>query len=203
MKLFDRVAIACDKTFVEHASATRAVLEAMRLRVDFYRFVQRRNVLDFFAADAGRYEFTVLWSHGLGVESDMAIRLEVVDQAEGDMCAPAGWAGVQCDLTVESIPRIVTGASGGTLLALGCGGGRPPLANAFLAAGYHDYIGSTETYYDADSGLLFAANLFYHLLAEDRDFDDRSFTIGEAVGRAAATDPEFKYGPGVMRHYSR
>jgi hypothetical protein len=160
--------VACDKTFVEQASAMRAVLEAMRLRVDLYRFVQRRNVLDFFASDAGRYDVTVLCSHGLGVDSDMAIRLEVVDQADGDTSAPIGWANVQCDLTVESIPRIVTGFSGGTLLALECGGGRPPLANAFLAAGYHDYIGSTETYYDADAGLLFAANLFYHLLARKR-----------------------------------
>jgi hypothetical protein len=202
MKLFDRVAVVCDETFVEHASATRAFLEAMRLRVDFYRLVQRRNVLDFFGRDAARYDYTVLWSHGLGDGDGMAVRLQVVDQAEGDLRATTGWSGVQCDLTVETIPEIVTGVSGGTLVALGCGAGRPPLAQAFLAAGYDGYIGSTPKYYDADAALLFTTSFFYYLLAEDRDFEDRTHTVAQAVHLAAAADPGFRCGPGVMRYYT-
>jgi hypothetical protein len=201
VRRFDRVAVICDATFVEHASATRAFLEAMRFRVDFYRL--RRNVLDFFGGDAGRYDYTVLWSHGLGDGASMAVRLDVVDQSEGDLQASTGWSEVQCDLTVETIPKIVTGVSGGTLLALGCGAGRPPLAEAFLAAGYDGYIGSMQKYYDADAGMLFTTSLFYYLLAEDRDFEDRTHTMAQAVDFAAAADPGFRCGPGVMRYYSR
>ena len=48
MALFTNVAIVCDRTMVEYAQALRSVLEGYRVRVDFYRFVQKPQVSQFF-----------------------------------------------------------------------------------------------------------------------------------------------------------
>jgi hypothetical protein len=196
------VAVVTDRTSVEHASAIRAALEVFRLRVDFYRMVQRRQLLAFLAGEHIRYDYTVLCAHGTGPDNAPRIVLEVVDQVAGDYEAETGWESVPVELIPTTIPELVH-AAGGTFICGGCGAGRPPLADAFLAAGYDPYIGAEHRYVDADSAFLFTVGFFYFVLAEDRGPGAVSYSDAEAVERAAALDPSFRYGTKWYRYYSR
>jgi hypothetical protein len=161
MQRFTPVAIVCDHTMVEPACALRAVLESFRLRVDFFRMVQLRQVQSFFADPPARYEYTVIWTHGSGsTEEDMHIAFDVVDQKDGDYQRPEGWETVIHKLTPAEIAAYGRHSSG-TLISTACGSGREPLAQAFLQRGYRAYIAPLETYYDADAGLLFCITFFY------------------------------------------
>lgn len=204
LQLFDQVAIACDRTMVELASAVRAVLESYRLRVRFFRLVQRRNAVDFFARGVPDCDWTVLVTHGVGEDQDMRIRFEVVDQVDGDWEAPTGWVETNFDLTPRNIPEVVTQAHG-NLLSIACGSGRDAFASAFLGAGYGSYIGPTTNggYYDADAALLFVAGFFYYALAGDRDYATATYSDEEAARRAAGIDSDFVFGTGAFRYVGR
>jgi hypothetical protein len=125
----------------------------------------------------------VLCAHGHGPDDDPKIRLEVVDQKDGDPDAVEGWERRPFDLSRGNVPGLVT-VPRGVLVAGGCGAGREPLARAFLEAGYDGYVGATEDYVDGDSALLFTIGFFYHLLADERDYAPRTFTDREAAERA-------------------
>lgn len=144
MRLFDRVAIVCDHTpeMLEMAGALRAVLESFTLRVDFYHLIQKRQMLDFFAR-TGEADFTVLFTHG---EEGKPLTCTLVDQKDGDFEAVHGWEEVKFALTPENIPNVVGGARG-TLIAVGCGGGKRTLADAFLAADYEVFVGGGDGLY--------------------------------------------------------
>lgn len=202
MKVFDRVAIVCDHTMAEEAGALRAILEMYRLRVDLYRVVQGRNVVDFFGTAASQYESTIICAHGVGDGADMCIRLEAADQKDGDVNAETGWEAVNYDLTPDRISTLVK-ARGGMLVTTACGGGREPLARAFLEAGYDDYVGSRNMAIEMDAALVFVVNFFYHLLAGDRAGGLAGPAPRDAVSLAAATDPDSQHGPGEMVHYAR
>ena len=88
------------------------------------------------------------------------------------------------------------------MISMGCGAGREPLAKAFLEAGYDGYVGATEEYIDGDSAFVFTVNLFYHLMAGERDFHWKSYTVAEAVERAALTEPDFDVGTRPYRYWS-
>ena len=86
LKLFTPVAIVCDHTMTEEASALRGMLESFRLRVDFYRFVQKPQVFDFFAQPRN-YAYTIILCHGGGgtpEEMALTIRLRSDYENEGD-----------------------------------------------------------------------------------------------------------------------
>lgn len=202
MRMFDRVAIACDHTFTEDATALRSVLEAFRLKVDYHRFVQSRQVSEFFAAQRDAV-YTVLYCHGHGFTAeDMRITFEVVAQENNDTTAPTGWSNKSFDLKPTNIPDITSDAKG-TLLSLACGSGRPDFARAFLSAGYEAYIGPTEEYWDSTAALTFAVGFFYHLLSNDRDYDGRNYTTRQSAERAASIDPDFEMGMRMMRYYDK
>ena len=201
LKLFTPVAIVCDHTLTEQASALRGVLESFRLRVDFYRFVQKPQVLDFFT-QSRHYAYTIIFCHGGGgTPEDMHLRLEVVDQASGDYENPEGWDSVTIELTPANIAEHVRNRNG-TLISVACGSGRKPLADAFLKSGYCSYIAPTETYVNSDSTLVFVVNLFYFLMAEDRDYATTTYTEQKAVEKAAQLDPDFCYGTKLFRYYT-
>jgi hypothetical protein len=105
--------------------------------------VQRRHLLAFLAGEHIPYDYTVLGGHGAGPEDAPKLVVEVVDQVAGDYGAETGWGPVLVELTPQTIPELVH-ADGGTLVCGGCGAGRPPLAEAFLAAGYDAYIGAVS-----------------------------------------------------------
>lgn len=195
MKLFERVVIACDYApeMLGLATAMRAALEGFNLRVDFHRLIQKRQVMDFFSRPPDA-DYTILVTHGGGGQ----ITVRVVDQAEGDYSKVDGWDEVKFALTPDNIPEVVKGQRG-TLVAIACGGGRQPLASAFLAAGYDAYIGADADYYDGDAAVLFVASLFYHLRTEDRDYATHAYTLEEAVARAAGADADFAVGTRVFR----
>ena len=202
MRAFENVTVVCDWKTVEDAIAVRAVLESFRLRVQFLRLVQRRQVFDFFAGrGVSDCSYTVLVCHGTGTDADPTIRLQVVDQVTGDPYAPEGWEVATVELSAATIADTVTAARG-TLVSTACGSGREPLAAAFLAAGYDAYVAPVGRYHDSDAAVLFVAGFFYHLLAEDRDYAATAYTEVEAVRRAASIDRDSRFGTGVFRHYS-
>ncbi len=127
MKLFEHVAVAASSED-PGALALQSVLQQFGLRVHFYRLYQKRNVEDFFAGKGVPEEccYTVLCAHGLGPDEDPKIRLDVVDQKDGDPTAIEGWEPYDFDLSKDSVPELVT-APRGTLVATGCGAGREPL----------------------------------------------------------------------------
>ena len=151
MKSFERpVAVVTDRNSVEDACAIRVALEVFRLRVDFYRMVQRRHLLAFLAGDHIPYDYTILCAHGTGPDDAPKIVVEVVDQVAGDHAAETGWDPVPVELTPNTIPELVH-ATGGTLVCGACGAGRAPLADAFLVAGYDAYIGAEQAYIDGEA----------------------------------------------------
>jgi hypothetical protein len=200
MRLFERVAVACDHTpeMLAMAGALRAMLECFTLRVDFYHLIQKRQVLDFFARPP-EADFTVLFTHG---EEGRQLTFTVVDQEDADYEATHGWDGVEFALTPENIPEVVKGARG-TLIAVGCGGGKPTLAEAFLAAGYSAFVGATTDYVNSDASLLFVVGLFYHLLAESQNYTPHGYTLEEAVARASEIDRDFEEGTRAFRCWRR
>ena len=186
----------------EEASALRGMLESFRLRVDFYRFVQKPQVFDFFALPRN-YAYTIILCHGGGggTPEDMHVRFEVVDQVSGDYENPEDWDSATIELTPTNIAEHVQNRDG-TLISIACGSGRAPLADAFLKSGYRSYIAPTETFSNTDSALVFVVNLFYHLMAEDRDYATTTYTEQEAVEKAAQLDPDFIYGTKLFRCYT-
>jgi len=199
MKLFERVAIVCDHTpeMLEMAGALRAMLESFTLRVDFHHLIQKRQMLDFFA-QSPEADFTVLFTHGEGKQ----LTFTVVDQEDGDFEAVHGWEEVKFALTPENIPEVVRGAHG-TLIAVGCGGGKLTFADAFLAAGYEAFVGAATDYVDGNASLLFLVGFFYHLLAESQDYAPQGYTIEEAVVRASEIDRDFAEGMQAFRCWRR
>lgn len=196
MKIFDRVVVACDHApeMLALATAMRATLEGFALRVDFYRLIQKRQVLEFFARPPDA-DYTVLCTHGDGGGQ---ISFHVIDQKDGDCSQAEGWEDLTFALTPDNIPTVVQGQTG-TLISTACGGGHQPLASAFLAAGYAAYVGADVDYLDGDAGQLFVASLFYHLLAEDRDYAPRTYTLEESVERASGADADFVMGTRAFR----
>ncbi|HEV2061067.1 MAG TPA: hypothetical protein VGR11_17075 [Solirubrobacteraceae bacterium] len=202
MELFEEVVVVTDGRSCEEAYTVRSVLEFYRLRVRFERLVQRRQLDDFFAGRLGTSPYTVVIAHGADTDDGQAIRFVLVDNPGGDPKAAEGWEPVTVDLTARTIPHIVTDGSG-TLITSSCGGGDSSLAEAFLRVGYDAYVGQARPYYSSDASLMFLTGLFYFLLAEDRDFDPRRYSLEEAVARAAALDTGWKFGTEHFRCYSR
>ena len=173
LRMFTPVAIVCDRTMLREAHALRGVLESFALQVDFHYFIQKRQILDFFAQPRN-YAYTIIFCHGSGkTAEDMHLRLEVVDQEAGDYDTPGdeGWDFVVVELTPAKIAEYVQNRDG-TLLSTACGSGREPLAEAFLKSGYRSYIAPVhpddpeEIYVDLDSSLVFFTKFF--LLSDGR-----------------------------------
>ena len=186
MKMFDRVAIACDQGHLDVALSIRAALELFRLRVDFHFCVQKRNILDFLAGQIPRAEYVVLCAFGSDSRApieEISMGMDAVDLIEGK------WTGVRVPLTPENIPTLVN-LPGRTVINLGCNSGLEPFANAFLEAGCKAYVGPDGPV-DQDAAALFAISFFYHLLSSERD---PSLACGdeEAVQRAAALGTEMR-----------
>ena len=200
MKMFSRVAIVCDHTpeMLQMASALRAMLEAFSLRVDFHHLIQKRQVIEFFGCSALEYDYTVVFTHG---DEGKHLTFHVVDQADGNYSEIQGWSSIVFALTPDKTSEYVKQPKG-TLISFACGGGRGKLPQAFLAAGYGAYVGADADYIDADSCLLFASGLFYCLLAEDRDYAPRTYTLPEAVEQASKMDPDFVLGTRPFRCWS-
>jgi len=204
MKMFDSVVIAYDQWSMDVGLAVRSALELFRLHVYPHFCVQKKNVVEFLAGNVPDSEYVVLCSHGLGTEGaqdmpeeppdKMKMGFHVVDQIDGE------WKKIEFALTPANIPEYVK-LGGRTVIALGCGNGREPLARSFLKAGCKAYIGAIEPV-DQDSSALFAVAFFYHLLSQDRD-SSLSCSEQEAVARAVAIDGEFRKGTKLFRYYSQ
>jgi hypothetical protein len=208
--MFTPVAIVCDRTMLREAHALRGVLESFALQVDFYYFIQKRQVLDFFAQPRN-YAYTIIFCHGSGeTAEDMHLRLEVVDQKSGDYNNPVGWDFIAVELTPTKIAEYVQNRDG-TLLSTACGSGRKPLAQAFLKSGYCAYIAPVSLEdpdefedVDLDSSLVFFITFFYFLMAGvERDYSTTTYTEQEAVEKAAQLDPDFFLGTKCFRRYAR
>ena len=200
VKMFEPVVLAYDQWTMDVGLALRAALELFRLNVYAHFCVQKRNVVDFLGGNIPSSKYVVLCSSGIGNEmadeapDRMKMGFNVVDQVDGK------WQTVKFELTPANIAEYVK-LKGRTVLALGCGNGREPLAKAFLDAGCSAYVGAIRPV-DQDATALFAIAFFYHLLAGDRTpFLPR--TEEEAVKRALTIDSDCKEGTGVFRYYSR
>jgi len=202
VKIFTKIAIVCDHTLVEHALALRGVLESFRLHVDFYRFVQAQQVTEFFATPPKDYAVVVIVCHGSGDDSAPHLRFEVVDQENGDYQSPTGWNSVLLEWTPDLIRQHV-GQGFRTILCLACGGGRVPLAEAFLDAGCDAYVGAVSPYIDMSSADLFTLSFFYWLLAEDRDYYSPTYSTTEVVDRAKQFDATWEFGTQSFHLYTR
>lgn len=209
LRMFTPVAIVCDRTMFREAHALRGVLESFGLHVDFHYFIQKRQVLDFFAQPRN-YAYTVVFCHGSGdTVEDMHLRIEVVDQESEDYDNPAGWDYIAIELTVVKIAEYVQNRDG-TLLSTACGSGRRPLAEAFLKSGYSTYIAPVSLEdpdefedVDLDSSLVFFITFFYYLMAGvERDYSTTTYTEQEAVEKAAQLDPDFFLGTKMFRHFT-
>ena len=201
MKLFTSAAIVCDQTFVEHAIALRAILETFRIRVDFYRLVQKPQINSFFQGTP--YPYTIIMCHGRGkTNDDMHLALEVVEQEQEEYDRTDGWNATTVKVTPGWIREHINNRQG-TLISTACGSGREQLANAFLQAGYAAYIAPITTNYDANAGLIFVSNFFYFLISEDRDYAPNIYSESEAFEQSASIDPDFQYGPGAFKRYEK
>ena len=177
------------------ANALRAMLEAFALHVEFHHLVQKRQVAEFFGRSRPDCGYTVVFTHGYHGKQ---LTFHVVDQADGEYDETQGWASIDFALTPGLIAEYVKEPKG-TLISLACGGGSEALAQAFLAAGYDAYAGADADYADSDACLLFASGLFYCLLAEERDYAPRTYTLREAVEQASRLDPDFELGTRTFR----
>jgi len=202
MKLFDVVALVTDQHFGEQSLAIRAFLESMRLRVDYFRVVQDRNVSGFFADHAPRYDTTIIFTHGTGPDEAPSIDFSVVTQANDDYSSSEGWSPTVIKLDPSSAESLVGGHGRGTLVTLSCGSGRPALADALLQQGYDTVLGPTEPYWDSNAATLFAVTYFYGLLAEDRDYSE-PYSMEEALELARGVDARFRFGPQSVAAYRR
>ncbi|HYZ92863.1 MAG TPA: hypothetical protein VFA34_10795 [Actinomycetota bacterium] len=200
MEHFDDVVLVTDVRFAEVAMSLRGILESYRLIVHFVRLVQRRQCEAFFSGvDRPSAELTILASHGLTTDDgEPCLWFECVDNPSPDPKATSGWVPDRFDLTPTTIPKYVRDMQG-SVVSVACGGGREPLARAFLAAGADAYVGATEPYIDMGSAVLFVTGLVYYLLAGDRDFAPRGYTFDEAVQRASEFDADWAGGTGSFR----
>ena len=204
MEMFDSVVIAYDQGSMDVGLAVRSALELFRLHVYPHFCVQKKNVVEFLAGNIPHSEYVVLCSHGLGAEGTqdtpeeppdkMKMGFLVVDQIDGK------WQNTEFALTPANIPEYVK-LGGRTVIALGCGNGREPLARAFLKSGCRAYAGAIRPV-DQDSTALFAIAFFYHLLSHDRD-PSLSCSEERAAERAAAIDTESREGTKLFRYYSQ
>lgn len=203
MKFLDHVAIGA-RSQAATPLILQSVLQQFGIRTHLYRFYQTEHVVGFFARKGvpDEVRFTILCAHAGGPADNPAIHYDLVEQKDGDVTSPYGWEDYDLEISKNTIPELVTDARG-TLVAMGCGAGREPLARAFLEAGYEGYVGATEEYIDGDSAFVFTVNLFYHLMAEERDFAPKAHTVAEAVELAALTDPDFAEGTRPYRYWSR
>ena len=204
MKLYKSVVICCDKSpkLFQDATAIRAALEALGLRVHLYDLAQKRGALEFLAGAMPECDYVVLFCHG-GRDSDgrPQLTLNVVDQVDGDYDNPRGWERVTLGLTPANIPEYVKGM-GRTLVCVACGAGQEPFAQAFLKAGYTGYIAPQGNYINANAAMVFVVAFFYHLLTESRIEDEPTrYTDQEAVALAAALDADYPRGTRVFHYY--
>lgn len=204
MKMFDSVFIGCDQGAADIALAIRSSIELFRLNVYMHCCIQKRNVLDMLAGNIPDSHYVILCCHGLGTTNGylpdeapdkMRMGFNVVDVDEDNH-----WEGTEVALTPANIGQLVK-LPGRTVLALGCGSGRKPFAEAFLDSGCKAYIGPNGPP-DQDATTLFAITFFYHLLCSERD-DRLSMTDAEAVQRASSIDMEAKEGTHLFRYYTR
>lgn len=200
MRMFDRVAIAYDQTSMDLGLAVRASLELYRLNLYTSFCVQKRSVVEFLGHNTADAKYIVLCCHGLGSEGarcelpDYRMGFHVVDQVNGK------WGPLAFTLTPDNIPEYVN-LPNTTVVSLGCGTGREPLAKAFLKAGCAAYVGAVEPV-DQNSAVLFANAFFYHLMSEERD-PSLKCSEEEACRRAASIDVDYEGGTRLFRYYSR
>ncbi|MCA9894138.1 MAG: hypothetical protein KC615_14210 [Anaerolineae bacterium] len=199
MKLFTPIAIVCDHSFAEEALAIRAILESFRLRVDFYRLVQKPQLAHFF--QNVQYPYSIIMCHGSGTTAeDMHLALQVGEQKDGDYDQTDGWSVTTVKVTPQWIKDNIHDRQG-ALISTACGSGREPIAHAFLQSGYSSYIAPIETYYDATAGFIFVTNYFYFLMSEDRDYIPYIYTEEQAFEHASKIDSDYRYGPQAFRRY--
>ncbi len=202
MKAFDKVAIVCDTSLLSLASTLRAFLEQMCLQVHLHHLVEHQQAIAFFADEACRYKYLVLCCHATGIEeSEMMIQIDVSKKQDDNPECNDGWEGVTVELSPSNIPQLLRNFQG-HLLSIGCGSGREQFGRAFLAAGCQTYIAPEELCFSRESALLFVIGFFYHLCAEDRQFDGAKLEVAEAATLAQILDPRFAMGTRSFRIYS-
>ena len=183
------------------ANGIRSVLESQGLNVHFYNLMQKRSVLQFLAGQVPETQYTVICCHGGGsLETGKEMSFQVIHQKDDDYENPNNWERVTFGLTPANIPQCVQG-KGRTIISIACGSGQEDFAQAFLAAGCHAYIAPQGDYVDSNASVLFVAGFFYHLLAEARGSQPKTYTIEEAVQRAAAMDADCTQGTRLFRYY--
>jgi hypothetical protein len=201
MKMFEPIVIVCDESSWDVAFAIRSSLELFRLHVYLHYGPQIRNFTDALAGGVPKSEYLVLCSHGLGEDDgetenarEMKMGFLGVDRIDGE------WQGSEFVLTPSNIRDRVS-LPGRSILALGCGNGREPLARAFLDAGCRSYMGAVRDT-DQDSTALFAITFFYYLMRENCDLPHR-FSERESFEQAKNFDPTTANGTGLFRYYSK
>lgn len=133
------------------------------------------------------------------------MEIEVVDQKDSEYSAHDGWAWKSFVIYPADVPRIFGGARG-HIIAMACGGGREAWGKAFLQTPCRSYTGfdvGTSEGSNWKAFLVFTINLFYFLLTESVVGDGRRHEMADAVGRAAATDRDYRLGTGGYRIFQR
>ena len=177
MKLNDAVAIVCDTNCLGAATAIRAVLEWMGLRVHLCHAGRWLELGPWLAGDLPPADWVVLCCHG----QDDPPAISVVGCLD-PKCPEADALLLHPDLIREQVRW-----PGRHVLALGCFHGHPDLVAAWLATGVASYTASLDAV-DQDVFLLFPITLFYGLLREV-DEPPRPCSLGEAAEHARQADP--------------
>ena len=194
MEMFDSVVIGCYPSTQDIGMAVRGALELFRLNAYMHYCVQKRNVVDFLAGGVPESDYVVLCCGGANdtrLDAPMSemkiVFLNLVEQVEGK------WGPTELVLTPETIGEYVM-LEGRTVITLGCGTGREPIARAFLDAGCKGYIGPVDAI-DQDATALFTIGFFYHLLQHTRPGMER-ISDEEAVKQAGGIDRVCREGTG-------
>jgi len=191
MNMFDSVVVAYDKAHFDVAMPVRSMLELYRLYVHMYYCCQKRNLLEVLAGHIPDSEYVVLVAGGEdekgGLDTGSIVFRQLVELVDG------GWRADDVMLCPDDVRRLVH-LPGRTVIAMGCTGGREPLARAFLDAGCRAYIGATGAI-DQNSTTMFVCAFFMYLMEEAPE----QLAPIEAVKRARQLDSQTS----AYRYYGR
>ncbi|NKB69807.1 MAG: hypothetical protein GKR89_22270 [Candidatus Latescibacteria bacterium] len=185
MKFWDSVVIFTETDTVYKAMCIRGLLEGMHITVHIQVVDCSQHVENFLAGRYPQAAFVIWCTHGtMRTESENVLSPTLWDVLGKDEQGRDDFEEIKRDIGPEEIVQKNT-APRKTFITISCHSGKKPLAEAFLAAGWENYIGTDEAC-ETSSCLVYLATLFSLLRAEDRDNpeEQRVYSVPEAAAIA-------------------